>query len=118
MSEDTRARGQRLFEEICGAPPAALEDDFIDVTIDHLFGDLWAREDLAVRDRRLLTIAVLVTLGERDALRVHMEMALRSGDVSESELRGVVLHLAHYAGWPRGSLAFTTLAAVLGAEGS
>ena len=114
MSESQRERGERLFKEICGAPPAAAETDFLDITIEQIFGEVWARKDIATRDQRLLTIAVLTTLGEWDACEIHMRMALESGDLTEDELQGAVIHLAHYAGWPRGSGAFVRLAKVIG----
>ena len=111
--QQRRARGERLFREICGAPPAAMQADFLDITIEHVFGEVWARDDVATRDQRLLTIAVLTTLGDASALEIHVRMALESGDLQESELQGAVVHLAHYAGWPRGSMAFQVLAKVI-----
>ncbi len=110
MTETTRERGERLFQEICGAPAAAMQSEFLDLTIEHIFGEVWARSDLSSRDQRLLTLAVLVCTGETSSMAVHMRMALESGDLTRAELEGVVIHLAHYAGWPRGSSAFQTLA--------
>ena len=69
--------------------------------------------DIANRDQRLLTIAVLTTLGEWEPCAIHMRMALDSGDLSEKELHGAVIHLAHYAGWPRGAGAFQVMSRVL-----
>jgi 4-carboxymuconolactone decarboxylase len=103
---EQRVRGERLFKEICGAPAAPMEMEFLDITIEHIFGEVWAREDISNRDQRLLTIAVLTTLGDQSSLEIHMKMALSSGDLSETELHAAVIHLAHYAGWPRGASAF------------
>ncbi len=113
---ERRARGERLFRDICGAPSAPIEAEFLDMTIEHIFGEVWAREDVSNRDQRLLTIAVLTTLGELSSLEIHMRMALESGDISEEELHGIVIHLAHYAGWPRGTGAFTTSAKAIAAH--
>lgn len=113
MAETRREVGERLFKEICGAPAAAAESEFVDITIDHIFGEVWSRHDIANRDQRLLTIAVLTTLGEWEPCAIHMRMALDSGDLSEAELHGAVIHLAHYAGWPRGSGAFQVMSRVL-----
>ena len=113
MAENRREVGERLFKEICGAPAAAVESEFVDITVDHIFGEVWSRQDIANRDQRLLTIAVLTTLGEWEPCAIHMRMALDSGDLSEEELNGAVIHLAHYAGWPRGSGAFQVLNRVI-----
>ncbi len=113
---EQRARGERLFKEICGAPAAPIEAEFLDITIEHIFGEVWARQDISNRDQRLLTIAVLTTLGELSSLEIHMKMALASGDLSETELHAAVIHLAHYAGWPRGAAAFGTAAKAIAAH--
>ncbi len=113
MAETKRERGERLFKEICGAPAAAADSEFVEVTINHIFGEVWARDDIANRDQRLLTIATLTTLGETEPLAIHMRMALDSGDLTEAELHGAVMHLAHYAGWPRGSAAFQVFTRVV-----
>jgi len=113
MADNRREVGERLFKEICGAPAAAVESEFVDITVEHIFGEVWSRQDIANRDQRLLTIAVLTTLGEWEPCAIHMRMALDSGDLSEEELNGAVIHLAHYAGWPRGSGAFQVLNRVI-----
>jgi 4-carboxymuconolactone decarboxylase len=34
---------------------------------------------------------------------VHIDAALRTGELTESELREVVVFVTHYAGWSRGA---------------
>ena len=64
-----------------------------------LFGDVWEQPELTKRDRSLITVAVLTALYRTDELRGHMQRALDNG-VTEDELRGLITHLAFYAGWP------------------
>jgi 4-carboxymuconolactone decarboxylase len=64
-----------------------------------LFGDVWEQTDLSKRDRSLITIAVLTALYRTDELRGHIRRALNNG-VTKDEIRGMVTHLAFYAGWP------------------
>jgi 4-carboxymuconolactone decarboxylase len=66
---------------------------------DVLFGDVWEQPDLSKRDRSLITIAVLTALYRTDELRGHIRRALNNG-VTKDEIRGMVTHLAFYAGWP------------------
>jgi 4-carboxymuconolactone decarboxylase len=65
-----------------------------------LFGDVWARPELAPRDRSLITCAALITNGSSEQLRSHLGIAKTNG-VTETELKEVIIHLAFYAGWPR-----------------
>jgi 4-carboxymuconolactone decarboxylase len=80
--------------------PETVEDDFTSYTVDHLFGDVWARPGLDVNQRRLMTIGVLAALGKGDLLDVQFQSALQNGELDEQQLREVVVHLAHYVGWP------------------
>jgi 4-carboxymuconolactone decarboxylase len=60
---------------------------------------VWEQPDLSKRDRSLITIAVLTALYRTDELRGHIRRALNNG-VTKDEIRGMVTHLAFYAGWP------------------
>ena len=80
--------------------PEAVAGDFVAYTVDHLFGDVWARPGLDVPERRLLTIGVLAALGQTDLLDVQFQSALDNGELTEDQVREVVLHLTHYVGWP------------------
>ena len=66
---------------------------------DVLFGDVWEQPELSKRDRSLVTISVLTALYRTDELRGHMKRALDNG-VTQDEIRGMITHLAFYAGWP------------------
>ena len=97
-----RARGRRRMSEVYGfsADPDSGPGDFMAYTVDHLFGDVWSRPDLDLATRRLLTIGVLAAQGQHDLLRVQFDAALANGEITGEELREVIIHLAHYAGWP------------------
>lgn len=83
---------QRLVGDI--APKLA------ELTDDVLFGDVWARPQLARRDRSLITVATLVANGSTEQLVGHLRIAKDNG-LSETELVEAITHLAFYAGWPR-----------------
>ncbi len=103
---DRRARGIQAFEQVMGFKPPALEGDlFLDVTLDHLFADLWTRPGLAVRDRRLITLTVLICLGHEMTLELHLGAALRTGQLTDAEVDELILHVAHYGGWPVAAVA-------------
>jgi 4-carboxymuconolactone decarboxylase len=80
--------------------PDTIEGPYVDVTVDHLFGTVWTREALDTRDRRMLTIGVLAALGQVPLLEIQFRSALERGELTEEQVREVVLHLAHYIGWP------------------
>ncbi|MHA6529641.1 carboxymuconolactone decarboxylase family protein [Paenibacillus sp. BAC0078] len=73
---------------------------FVRYTEEVLFGDVWRRENLSLRERSLITISALVAGGLADQLPFHIRLAQENG-LTEQELTEVMTHLAFYAGWPR-----------------
>src|SRR6185436_9063703 len=98
FANPTRARGDRRMPQ---KKPTVYE--FIpklgQLRDDVLFGDVWERTDLSKRDRSLITVAMLAALYRTDEMRGHMQRALDNG-VTETELKGLITHVAFYAGWP------------------
>ena len=64
------------------------------------FGEVWARPELARRDRSLAVIAILTSLGAVEELRFHVPAGLRHG-LTGDEIEAAITHLALYAGFPR-----------------
>jgi 4-carboxymuconolactone decarboxylase len=104
-----RARGEQAWRDVMGWDGPPVTDPFMEFTTDHVFGRVWTRPGLAVRDRRLTTLSVIAMTGQRDPLVYHLGAAYRSGDFTLEELEEWVLHLAHYAGWPIASTAHSAL---------
>ncbi|MFF5207479.1 carboxymuconolactone decarboxylase family protein [Streptosporangium sp. NPDC000396] len=77
--------------------------DFFGMTVEHLFAEVWSRDGLSVRDRRLLLLGLLVGQDMSDEVRLQLDAALRTGELTPDELREIVIFLTHYAGWPRGA---------------
>ena len=101
---ERRQRGLAKFQEVYGdnlAAPASGAMDFFDLMIDQLFGEVWTREELSVRDRRLVTMGVIAALGEKETFGIQVRAALGNGELSVAQCRELVIHLAHYAGYPR-----------------
>jgi 4-carboxymuconolactone decarboxylase len=101
MSDAERAKGLEWFAKVMGfTPPALPEDVFLDATIDHLFAGVWSRPGLSIRDRRLITLTILMQLGNEATLKLHFGAAMRQRQLTDGEIDELVLHVAHYAGWP------------------
>ena len=100
--DSPRTRGRAKMQEVYGfsVDPATIPGEYVDITVDHLFGAVWTREALGIRDRRLLTIGTLAALGQASLLEIQFDSALARGELTEEEVREVVIHLTHYVGWP------------------
>ncbi len=103
-SEDPRrARGLAMMREVYGWDISEVHGDFVEQTVDHLFGEVWANGKLSVRERRLVLLGLLVGSGQDDVVGLQLDCAMNIGELDEDELRELVVLLAHYAGWPRGA---------------
>jgi 4-carboxymuconolactone decarboxylase len=112
MADDKRERGARRMEDVCGMPaPPAGYGRFVDLTVEHLFGEIWENPSLDVRDRRLVVLGILAALGDEQNLGAHMSQALKRGDVTPEQIDEIVVTVAHYAGWPRSTHAHAAAAA-------
>ena len=66
-----------------------------------LLGDVWKQPEMSVRDRILVTCGVLAATGKFDELKVWMSRGVENG-ITPDELRGLIVQVTFYAGWPAG----------------
>ncbi len=64
-----------------------------------VYGDIWERPGLSLRDRSMITIAVNQALYATYELRLHLGRALDNG-VSQAEIAEIIAHVMWYAGFP------------------
>ncbi len=100
--ETSRAKGIAKMQEVYGfsVDPADIPGPYVAFTVDHLFGEVWTRSELDIRDRRLMTIGVLAALGQPQLVEIQFQSALDRNELTEDQVRETVVHLAHYIGWP------------------
>jgi 4-carboxymuconolactone decarboxylase len=77
---------------------------FVDYSENVLFGDLWRREQLSLRDRSMITISALVAGGMTEQLPYHLRLGIENG-LQQEEVVEVMTHLAYYVGWPKAASA-------------
>ena len=121
-TEELRAAGREIQGQLGPAPrtsaggqfPAAqLAPDFFDYVQQTAFGMIWSRRGLRVRDRSMITVAMLAALGHHEELRAHLAGARNVG-LSGEELVEVLMQVAVYAGVPAAVAALRVAADVLG----
>jgi 4-carboxymuconolactone decarboxylase len=94
-------------------PSAKLAPDFYAWVAETAFGKIWSREALPIRDRSLITVAMLAAMGKSGELRGHLAGARNLG-ISQEELVEVLMQVAVYAGVPAANEALTVAAEVFG----
>ncbi|HEX5469487.1 MAG TPA: carboxymuconolactone decarboxylase family protein [Gaiellaceae bacterium] len=95
------ARLAELGDEPGGEEFLAHMGDLGEWLVDFVFGDVHARPGLTARERELIILAVLTTLGSSDPqVQAHVR-ALRAIDVPFEEIEEAILQTTPYAGFPR-----------------
>jgi 4-carboxymuconolactone decarboxylase len=100
---DRRRIGLEQMGDVYGWEVNDGPGDFFGMTVEHLFGEVWTREGLTRRDRRLLLLGLLSGAGLDDVLELQLGAALGNDELTDDELRELVIFLTHYVGWPRGA---------------
>ena len=105
MTKDDRwERGAEMIKEVYAgdvvvAPKGAMA--FSDLMLESLFAEVWTRDVLSMRDRRLILLGVIGALGEKDTFAIQCKAALKNEELTPEQLREVLIMLANYAGYPR-----------------
>jgi 4-carboxymuconolactone decarboxylase len=71
------------------------------------FGEVWARPQLSRRDRSIIVIGILASLGAAPELAFHVPAGLRHG-LTRTQVEEVITHLSLYIGFPRAVEAMNT----------
>lgn len=93
----------------------ALCPELYEISVGHLFGDVWARPGLSLRERQLVTLAANIALARPTGNHSHYRSSEHLG-VTRQEIIEVILQVGHYAGWPTISNAVRQYGAVIREE--
>ena len=113
MSDTIYEKGQTIRRAVLGDPhvdraekaATELDADFQEFITKTAWGSIWAREHLTRRERSMLTIAMLASLGHLEELALHLKATANTG-TSMADVREVLMQVAVYAGIPAANAAF------------
>tara|TARA_B100000315_G_C14440897_1_gene524626 strand:+ start:413 stop:832 length:420 start_codon:yes stop_codon:yes gene_type:complete len=85
--EDTMLNQKELYPEL------------YEMSIGHLFGDVWNRPHLSMRERQLITLAANIALCRPTGNHSHYRSAQHIG-ITREEIMEVIIQTGAYSGWP------------------
>ena len=105
-------QGMRIRRQVLGdahvdaaeADKSAFDEPFQTLITEAACGNLWARDSLPLRERSMLTIALLAATGNFDEIAMHIRATANTG-ASPADVMEALLHVAIYAGVPRANRA-------------
>jgi 4-carboxymuconolactone decarboxylase len=77
----------------------ALSPEMYEMSVGHLFGDVWGRPGLSLRDRQLVTLAANIAMARPTGNHSHYLSAMRLG-ITKPQIIEVMIQVGHYTGWP------------------
>jgi 4-carboxymuconolactone decarboxylase len=102
--DELRKKGLEKMNEVYGWEMPNVEGDpFFDLTVDHLFGTIWNRPGLSMRDKRIMTLTAVAALGNSDLAEIQANAALHNDEITGDELKEMAVFLTQYLGFPLGS---------------
>ncbi|BBX94805.1 4-carboxymuconolactone decarboxylase [Mycobacterium lacus] len=101
--DELRRKGLDTMNQVYAWDMPDMPGEYFALTVDHLFGKIWTRPGLSMRDRRMAVIAVLTAQGQSDLLEVQVNAVLHNEEFTLDELRELAIFITHYVGFPLGS---------------
>lgn len=121
MSKTAYQRGMKTRRKVLGDEwvdraernKTSFNEDFQELITRYAWDEIWNRKGLDHRTRRMLVISTMVALGRWEEYQLHVRAALRSGDLTQDDVKEVLLQAAIYCGIPAANTAFKEARAVI-----
>lgn len=124
MNKEDFDKGLEIRKAVLGAEyverSLANADDFMqdfqELLTSYCWGAVWGREGLSRRERSLLNLGMLASMGKIEELKLHVRGAINNG-LSVDDIKEALLQVAIYAGVPASLSAFKAAQGVLKEDG-
>jgi 4-carboxymuconolactone decarboxylase len=74
---------------------------FSDIMLETLFAEIWTRDILSMRDKRILLLGMIAAQGQPDTFKIQTKAAIKRGEMTPEEIRELHIFIAQYCGYPK-----------------
>ncbi|CAM2948838.1 carboxymuconolactone decarboxylase family protein [Paenibacillus sediminis] len=82
--------------------------EFVDYSENVLFEKVWRDATLTSKERSLITLSALISIGNTEQLPFHLQLAEKNG-INEKEIIALITQMAFYVGWPKAASALNII---------
>ena len=83
----------------------SFDEPFQNLITESAWGTVWANDTISLRERSMITLALLAATGNFDEIPMHIRATANTG-ASKEDIREAFMHVAIYAGVPKANHAF------------
>ena len=102
LDDQDRKKGLEILKkmDLLKNDETPVSKDLLKHIIDMLYGTIWSRtEQLSLQERSMITLTDLVALNRENELKSHLRGAKNLG-ITKEKIEEMILHVAHYSGFP------------------
>ena len=121
MGQKAYERGMKTRRKVLGDEwvdraeknKTAFNEEFQALITRYAWDEVWNRERIPHKVRRMIVIGTMVALGRWEEFQLHVGAALRSGDLDADDIKEILLQQAIYCGVPAANTAFKEARAII-----
>lgn len=102
-NSERRKQGEEKIKDVYAGdvvvPPEGYA--FTDIMLETLFAEVWTRDILSMRDKRILLLGMIAAQGESMTFKIQAKAAIKRGEMTAEEIRELHIFIAQYCGYPR-----------------
>ena len=88
-----------IRDSVITAPEGAYA--FSDIMLETLFAEIWTRDVLSMRDKRILLLGMIAAQGQPDTFKIQAKASIKRGEMTPEEIRELHIFIAQYCGYPK-----------------
>lgn len=113
MTTERREEGMKTRRKVLGDAhvdrarknQTSFDEPFQELITEAAWSHVWSRPDISLRERSMITIALLAAGGHHEEVAMHVRATANTG-ASRDDIREALLHVAIYAGVPAANSAY------------
>jgi 4-carboxymuconolactone decarboxylase len=100
--EERMARGREVVDLVHGGVVSTTGGgDMGGIVLRNIYNDIWGREVMPIRDRRLMVLGALATMSLTPVFETHLRSAIALKELTWEEIDEIPIALSPYIGMPR-----------------
>jgi 4-carboxymuconolactone decarboxylase len=101
--QERRKLGEETIKDVYAGDVSVPPEGYVftDIMLKQLFAELWTRDTLSMRDKRILLLGIIAEKGEAATFKIQVKASLKRGEINADEAREMLLFIAQYSGYPR-----------------